>query len=559
VTTEERRTRTGFNTQRKEQFDGGSLVMLTRRAMLRRVLASAGSLLVPGLLPWTSFAQSSSAADRTLKYGMFFPPKHLDPHRETVTELVMLWKNVYESLIDVLDDKPGLQGVLATSWKVEDGGKALVIKLRQGVKFHDGTDFDAEAVKFNFDRIQKINLGPAYILKPIDRVQVIDGRTVLIALKQPFLPMLAGLALVPMISPKSVHDNEVDGDLAQKWYINHGVGTGPYKFETVNLDEQITLSKFAPYWRGWQGQHFEQVALKMVFESSAQRLQLERGDLDIATNFSPDSIPALDKNSSVTVYKQPSVVQYYLRLNNAGGPFAKREVRQALNYAWDPSIIQKALGNLASPSDGPLSKELLAPYAGFKNPYRYDLARAKQLLAQAGYPNGFTTTLYQQKDVDEARVVAEAAHAMLAPLGINLNIQVMPFFDYVGVFLKWRQTKDPTNIPGMATQFRTANFPDPYAVIYGLYYSQAQSGDGRNYTFYSNPQVDDSLSRATQAVDVEQAYKLYANAAQLIADDAADLFAYKRTDVLLMRRNVKGFKFNKLYWKWVYFYRLSRG
>jgi peptide/nickel transport system substrate-binding protein len=531
---------------------------MTRRTVLRGIGSAAGSLLVPGLIPSSLAAQPSSpGADRTLKFGMFFPPKHVDPHRETVTELVMVWKNVYESLVDAFE--PGLQGVLATSWKVEDGGRALVFTLRQGVKFHDGTDFDAEAVKFNIDRLQKMKLGPAYILTPVDRVDVINTHTVRIALKQPFLPMLTGLSLIPMISPKSVRDNDANGDLAQKWYINHGVGTGPYKFDTVNVDEQIVLSKFAPYWRGWAGRHFDRVVLKMVFESSAQRLQLERGDLDIATNFSPDSLPALERNPSIRVHKQPSVVQYYLRLNNAGGPFAKKEVRQAVNYGWDPSIVEKALGNIALPSDGPLSRGLLAPYASFKYPYRYDPGRAKSLLAQAGYPNGFTTTLYQQKDVDEARVLAEAAQAALTPLGIKLNIQVMPFFDYVDVFLKWGKTKDSTNIPGMATQFRTANFPDPYAVLFGLYFSSAQGGDGRNYTFYSNPQVDDLMGRATRATGVTQAYKLYADAAQLIADDAADLFAYKRTDVLLMRSNVNGFRFNKLYWKWVYFYRLSRG
>ena len=534
--------------------------MLTRRTVLRGALIPIGSLVAPGLLQLSLSAQpAQSTVDRTLKYGMFFPPKYVDPHRETVTELVMVWKNVYESLVDAFDDKPGLQGVLATFWKVQDGGRALVFSLRQGVKFHDGTDFNAEAVKFNLERLQKINLGPAYIIRPVERVDVVDNHTVKIILKEPFLPMLSGLSLVPMVSPKSVTDNEDSGDLAQKWYITHGVGTGPYKFESVYLDEQIVLTKFDQYWRGWEGQHFDRAILRMVFESSAQRLQLERGDLDIATNFSPDSLPALERNPNIAVYKQPSIVQYYLRLNNAGGPLAKKEVRQALNYAWDPEIIKKALGGLAAPSDGAMSRELLAPYSTFRNPYRHDVSRAKQLLAQAGYPSGFTTTLYQQKDVDEARILAETAQAVFEPLGVKINIQVMPFFSYVDIFLKWKQTQDPTNVPGMATQFRTANFPDPYAVLFGFYYSQAQGGDGRNYIFYSNPRVDELLQRATHAVDIGQAYKLYAEAAQLTTDDAADLYSHRRTDVILTRRSVKGFKFNRLYWKWVYFYRLYRG
>ncbi len=533
--------------------------MGTHRTGVLKVLIGVSLLAVLALLPVSSAAQPArSTVDRTLRFGMFFQPKHVDPHRETVSELVVVWKNVYESLVDVFDDSPGIQGVLATSWEVQDRGTALVFHLRQGVKFHDGTDFNAEAVRFNLERLQKINLGPAYVLRPVERVDVLDTQTVKITLKQPFLPMLSGLALVPMISPKSVRDREEAGDLAQKWYTTNGVGTGPYRIESVDLNEQIVLTKFDQYWRGWGGQPFDRVILKMVFESSAQRLQLEKGDLDVATQFSADSLPALERNPNIKVYKRPSIVQYYLRLNNAGGPLAKKEVRQALNYAWNPEIIQKALAGLAGPSDGAMARELVAPYAAFRKPYRYDLNRAKQLLAQAGYPNGFTTTLYQQKDVDEARVVAETAQALFAPLGVKVNIQVMPFFSYVDIFLKWKQTQDSSNVPGMATQFRTANFPDPYAVLFGLYYSKAQGGDGRNYTFYSNPRVDELLERAPQALDIEQAYKLYAEAAQLITDDAADLFSHKRIDVMLMRSDVKGFKFNRLYWKWVNFYRLVR-
>lgn len=513
----------------------------------------------PAAQPAKPAAQAQPAGDRTLKVGMFFPPKHVDPHRESVSEVVMTWKNVYESLLDVFDDQPGLQPVLATSWEIQDGGKVLLFKLRQGVKFHDGSDFNAEAVKFNFERLQKINLGPAYILRPLDRVEIVDPYTVRLVLKQPFLPMLSGLALVPMISPKSVKDHDEGGDLGQKWYTTNGVGTGAYKIESVNLNEQAVLARHEQYWRGWQGQHFDRVILKMVFESAAQRLQLEKGDLDIAVHYSASALPTLERNPSITVHKKPAIVQYFLRMNNAGGPTAKKEVRQALNYAWNPETIQKALSGLAAPSDGAMANELVAPHAKLSNPYKYDLAKAKELLAQAGYPNGFTTTLYQQKDNEEARILAEAAQAVLAQVGVKVNIQVMPFFNYVEIFTKWYQTKDPNNVPGLATQFRTANFPDAYAVLFGLYNSKAQTGDGRNYTFYNNPRVDELLDQATRASDIATANKLYAEAAQTITDDAADLFSHKRIDVILMRSDVKGFKFNPIYWQWINYYRLYRG
>lgn len=501
---------------------------------------------------------AAKSLDRTLKVGVFFPPKHVDPHRESVSELVMMWKNVYESLVDLFDDQPRLQGVLATSWQVQESGKSYVFKLRQGVKFHDGTDFNADAVKFNLDRLQKLNVGPAYVLKPIERVEAADNLTVKITLTQPFLPFLSGLALVPMVSPKSVKDHEEGGDLAQKWYAANGVGTGPYKIASANLSEQVVLTKFDQYWRGWTGEHFDRVLLKMVFESAAQRQQLEKGDLDIATQFSASSLPAIEKNSDITVFKKASVVQYYLRLNNAGGPTAKKEVRQALNYAWNPELIQKALGGLTAPSAGAMANEMLGGYATVSNPYKFDQSRAKQLLAAAGFPNGFTITLYQQKDVEEARLVAETAQAQFAPLGVKVNIQVLPFFSYVDVFLKWKQNPDPANVPGMATQFRTANFPDPYSVLFGLYNSKAQGGDGRNYGFYSNARVDQLFDQATQASDVAEAYKLYGQAAQMITDDAADLFSHKRVDVILMRSTVKGFKFNPIYWQWINYYRLHR-
>jgi peptide/nickel transport system substrate-binding protein len=523
------------------------------RPILLAVLVAAAGLAGPSPTP-------AQTPRDTLAVGLYIPLASVDPHTVTTRPDFDMVKNVFEPLVDLVRDTTKIGPVLATRWTGNDDATVWTIALRPNVMFHDGTAFNAEAVQTNFDRILALKKGFSWTLPALDRVEAVDAHTVRFHLKRPQVSFLKVLSLFPMVSPRSIKANERGGDWASAWYTTNGIGTGPYKFETVKVRGDIVLLKHDRYWGGWQKPHVSRVLLRGVPEVATQRLLLERGDIDIAQSFNPSELPDLEKNPQLKVVTGPTATQTYLRLHNIAGPSKDKRVRQALAYAWDAEAFEKLSGGLIKASDGPAPREIMA--TGYRPPeisYRLNMEKAKALLAEAGYPNGgFTLDYYYNTGDEEKRLIGLVFQSQAAKLGITVNLNVTPWHTLVSKSVAWKdQRKDPPEIAAYG-QHISPRYPDGAAFFQFMYHSSAQSGNGRNFMFYSNPEVDRLIDQAVATPNERAATALYEKAARIIVEDSPDIFIGKRLEVTVMRKEVQGYYVMPANFRGLRFYELSK-
>ncbi len=481
------------------------------------------------------------AGDRdTLNVGFYIEPTTFDPHIATSTDVFIIW-NIYEPLIGLHRDTVKLEPRLATSWQISPDQRTYTFKLRQGVKFHDGTLFTAGAVKTSIERLEHFKRGASWLLQSVQEVKVVDDYTVQVILSKPDIAFERGLPFIYMVSPAAVKAHEdAPGDMAPKWFIDHSAGTGPYKIESWARGDKLTLTRFDDYWRGWKGQHVSKVVYHAVLESATQRLMVEKGDLDIPLIYTADDVEAYRKNPNVIVDVKPGTELMYIRLHNQAGPTKDKRVRQALSYAFDWKTYEVVMRGQIAPSDGPVPSELLDGWKPSGVIREYNLDKAKKLLAEAGYGSGFKMSYLYNKGDEEKRIMGEVWRASLQKLGIDLDIKVMTWPTLVERLSSWGDTRNPASAESSYGQYTNARIPDAYAFLYFMYHSEASKGAGRNFMYYSNPRVDDLIQTAV-AAKPEARMKAYREAAQLIVDDVPDIFVNKIPDISMRRKVVQGY------------------
>ena len=283
---------------------------------------------------------------QTLIISTTYDCEHVDPHAYYDMETFLVQEEVYEGLIAYAWDSTDIVGVLAESWEIDPDFTEFTFHLREGVTFHDGTQFNADAVLINYERQKELNEGPAWMLCFVDSVEKIDDYTVKINTVESspnFLHYLAGSwCILKMISPTAIKDNEVDGDYAQAWLRENEVGTGPYMLDEWTRDQQYVLVKNDDYWKGWEDSpnNIEKVILKIVTEPNTQRLLLEKGDIDIVFgHLSNEAYSDLEQNDEVTVKSFPGSSIYLIWLNAQQEQLSDKKVRQALSYALNYDVI----------------------------------------------------------------------------------------------------------------------------------------------------------------------------------------------------------------------------
>lgn len=310
----------------------------------------------------------------------------MDPAKHSVYPTATILFQIYDPLV-IRDDKGQIKPWLAESWKNLDDN-TWQFKLKQGVKFSNGEEFDAESVKFTIERVLDPKTKAPYRTRVaiIDKVQVVDKYTVNIITKKPYPTMLQSLAEdsfgVLMVPPKYVKEKGED-ILATK-----PVGTGPYKLLEWVKDDHVTLEARDDYWAG--NAKIKKVVFRPIPEVSTRISELKSGGVDIAGDIPPEMITELETNPKTRVEVVPSDRLFFVVMNTLeGGPLANKKVRQALNYAVDVDAINKnILGGKAQRIAVSLGKNAFG-YDDSIQPYPYDPQKAKQLLTEAGYPDGF--------------------------------------------------------------------------------------------------------------------------------------------------------------------------
>ncbi len=482
--------------------------------------------------------------ENTFVIGSSQEPTTLDPAvvydgSDRITRLA------YESLLQYKGGTADVEPCLATSWTVSTDGKVYTFELRKGVKFHDGTPFNAEAVKFSYDRMLKIGKGLAWAFKMVlDSVKVVDEYKVEFHLKKPyagFPGMVADRYAAPIISP-SVVKYEKNGDLGAEWAKDHCIGTGPYKVDQWVRKQEVTLSKFNDYWKGWQPGQIESVIYKILPDSATQRMMLEKGEIHTATHIGVDDLYAISSNPDIQMVKaDKSNFNWFVLFNTKKGPFKDIRLRQALSYAYNyKDTVEKVFRGYAVQAKGPVASGVPGHNPNVPQ-YQRDIDKAKKLMAEAGYPNGGFTVTVSHGTHEWATKILEVLTSALGELGIKVQSRPLAW----GPMLD-NMSKQET-APDLVVADWWDDYPDPDAFLSGMADSFWWGNRAEKDYFYYNAEVKDLLARAAFETDKQKRQDLYDKAQELVVKDVTGVWVLDYLTAVPLRKNVKGFVPNPYY------------
>ena len=478
----------------------------------------------PTEVPATEEETSLVLVDGTEPAGLYpptstGPPGHLD-------------YLLYDPLVGH-DEKmvPDPERGLATSWEIGDDQVTWTFNLREGVTFHDGTPFDANAVKTTLEYILDPDVGAnrrsAYTV--IKEINVVDPLTVQIVTDGPFpdLPFLLMDRSAFIVSPTALEEMGFED------FARQPVGTGPFRFVEWVPNDHITYEANPDYWRG--APELDTVIYRPVPEAAVRTAMLQTGEADLAANVSPEDLQSLEGDPNIDVVKNDSLSQVTSEMRQTKPPFDSKEVRQAMNYAVDKvsiiNEIMRGVGRVADSSGPPGvwgSVEL--------EPYAYNPEKAKQLLADAGYPDGFEGDLFYVSGRwagDEQ--VTQALQAYWQALGITINLHKV---DQAGLVENLK--KHPDDMAGWTTQqIRTSSYLDYH--LYRLFNCEAAIMEAAQRSGYCNPEVDELLAQGRASFDLDERAKFYADAQELIWDDAPFVWVFVQQNVMAANKDVSGY------------------
>lgn len=497
---------------------------LKGKAGLRKAILAVA--VVGGLASGSAWA----AKDVTIAVGSNFTS--LDPYDANDTLSQAVAKSFYQGLFG-FDKNLKLVNVLAESYTVSKDGLVYTIKLHPGIKFQDGTDFNAVAVKVNLDRASNpdSHLKRYNLFKNIDKTEVVDANTVKITLKTPFSAFINNLAhpSAVIISPAALTKYGKDIGF-------HPVGTGPYVLDQWNQTDFVKVKKFDGYWKKGEPK-LDSITFRPVVDNNTRAAMLQTGEADFAFPVPYEQTALLEKNTKLDVVTAPSILHRYISFNVTQKPFDNLKVRQAINYAINKdALIKVAFAGYAVPSEGPLPQGI--EYAAKFKPWPYDPAKAKELLKEAGYPNGFTTTLWSSHNSSTAQKVIQFAQQQLAQVGIKVTVTA---FDAAQ---RAAQVENVGQKDAGVRLFYTgwsASTGEADWALTPLFATQSAPPKQFNTAFYSNPAVDKDLADALKTTDKTEKAKLYQDAQTKIWDDAPWAFLVTERLVSAQNKRLSGF------------------
>lgn len=440
----------------------------------------------------------SQNKDKKLVIAQNTEARSLDPQKAIVTTTVRVYQQIYNQLVKH-NSKMEIEPDLAEKWEQVDPN-TLIFTLRKNVKFHNGEILKASDVKFSLERMKKAPVS-SFLISEVEKIEVVDDNTVKIVTRKPFGPLLSHLA-----HPGAAILNEKATIAAGDDYGQHPIGTGPYKFVEWVAGDNIKLESNKEYFRGIPS--IKTLVFKTIPEASSRIIGLETGEIDIAYDIDPIDMNKIKEAKNLQLLSGESLGTGYLVINVQKEQLKKKEVRQAIAYAMDvPAIIDAVYRGTAEQADSPLSKKILG-YKSSKK-YEHNISKAKELLAQAGYPNGFKMSIWTT-DTPLRRDVATIFQDQLKEVGITVNVEVMEggaLMDGTG-----RGDHDAA-ILGWYTVTGDADYG-----LYPLFHSTAYGKPG-NRSFYSTPEVDSYLDKARNSQNIEERKELYGKVQDIVQDE----------------------------------------
>ncbi|MFC0525378.1 ABC transporter substrate-binding protein [Pontibacillus salicampi] len=484
---------------------------------------------------------SESTGDNTLVFGRGADAQKLDPSQVTDGESIYVTQQIYDTLVDYEQEGTEVKPSLATEWEVSDDGKTYTFKLREDVKFHDGTDFTAEDVVFNFERWTEsadfIYYGYMFGASEedkggiIEKVEATSDYEVKFTLEKPNAPFLSTLAMPPfaIASPDAVQEHGEN-------YFKNPVGTGPFTFESWTQGDKIQLAKNEDYFG--QVASVDNVVFRVIPDNGARFMELQSGSIDMMKGMNPQDLTKAEDNQDLQIFRRPSMNVGYMAMNtDKEGPLADKKVRQAINLAINKEDLIKLFEGLGKEAKNPMPPSLWG-YNDSVEPYGYDPEKAKTLLAEAGYGDGVDVTLYTMSNprpyMPQPKVTAQAIQQMLAEVNVNVEI----------VENEWEthQTKTQNGEHDMAFLGWTGDNGDPDNFLYVLLdKDNAKKGSAGNIAFYKNDEVHDLLTKAQTEMEQEKRVDFYKEAQKIIHEDAPWVPVAHTTPPVAAQSNVGGY------------------
>ncbi|QFU18160.1 ABC transporter substrate-binding protein [Microvirga thermotolerans] len=471
-----------------------------------------------------ALAMGGAASAQTLRIGLNEDPDVLDPHRARTFVGRIVFTSLCDKLVDITPDLK-IVPQLATEW-TWTAPKTLTLKIRPGVKFHDGEPLNAAAVKANIDRARTL---PDSLRKSeigsVESVEVIDDMTVALKLSRPDATLLSQLSdrAGMMMSPKAL----ASADFGQK-----PVCSGPYQFVERVQNDRIVLERFKDYWDA-KDYHFDKVVFQPIPDTTVRLANLKAGNLDMLERLAPSDVAAVKKDSSLIFAPVSGIGYQGLTINTNNGERSKsplgrdKRVRQALEYAIDRDVINEVVGQGIFPPAGQPFPEA-SPYNDKKfAAKKRDVEKAKKLLKEAGVDRvkfdltfGTSTTTQQ---------IAEIIQAMAAEAGFDISLR-------------------PTEFAAMQKEAQAGNFDvnvigwsgrvDPDGNIHPFVTCKGGLNDGR----YCNPEVDRLLNEARTVTDEAKRKELYDAAQTILQDELPIIYTYYQPWPFVLAKKVQGFR-----------------
>ena len=493
----------------------------------------------------------SHAKGGTFIFGRGGDSVGLDPALEEDGESFKVCDNIYDTLVQYKDGRTDLEPGLAEKWDSSEDGLTWTFYLRRGVKFHDGTPFNADAVLFSLNRQHDKthpfhNVSGSYVYwvatglaEIVDKITAIDDFTVQITLKTAYAPFIYTIAITPfaIVSPTAV----------KKWgdaYFNNPVGTGPFKFSRWDKKDKIVLVANDDYWGGRP--NLDRVIFRSIPDNAIRLIELQQGGLHAMEFPNPDDLQQIEKDENLQLLTQPGINIGYLAMNFDKPPLENQKVRLAINHAINKTaIIEYLYQGLGMPAKNPIPPSLWS-YDDTIQDYEYNPELAKKLLEEAGFPNGFETTLWAlpvpRPYIPDGRALAEVIQSDLRKVGIQTKIVT---YDW-GTYLE--KTKNGEH--DMAMLGWSADLGDPDNFFYFLLSKSSAEKPAGNIAFYRSDEMQNVLEKARATSDKDERDALYKEAQRIFHEDVPWVPLAHAKQVLVINKRVKNLKLQPLNWKY---------
>ncbi|HUB15715.1 MAG TPA: ABC transporter substrate-binding protein [Acetobacteraceae bacterium] len=511
---------------------------MKRRAFLAGAATGAAGL-AAGVTPAWSFEQMGGR--RTLVFSGGQPVPVLDPHVKYDWSTRMMQQSIYDALTKYEGNPPHVVPWLAEKWETGPDGLTWTFHLAGNAKFHNGDPLDAEAVRFSYERALKLNKGVAWMLKDHlkpEAIKVVDPRTIQFTLTVPYPAFITFTPLWYIVNPKQVVANTVNDDYGQKFLTDGDAGSGPFKIQRWDGQAVMALEAVPDYWKGWPMGAASRpggVIYRVIREPAPRKAALERREVDMVTEMTPDDYDELAKMPGIVVPAFTGMTPFTIQMNTQNGPTADLNFRKAMAYAFDYHALLQIENNAAKLMDSPFPNAMTGHVAIPDMPQR-NLDLAKQYLAKTKTPQGgIEITYLYVAGLEVERRIGLAVLDSLQPLNIKVNVAAQPWPTLVARGAK------PETTPEMVAVYVTPVSTDP-DVIAAQYASTAE-GQFWHMHHLNDTDLDGMIVKARLETDQAQRMKIYAAIQHRIVALQPCIFGMLEDRKWAMRNYVKGFQF----------------